>query len=223
LLRECAQDLHQVQGTLRMVELYGAAMVVENMERIADALVADTVRQREEAYSVLMRGMVQLPDYLERLQSGAKDIPIVLLPLLNDLRAVLGENLLSESALFTPILPPTCRNLRRARQRRCRRPSCARKPCACAWLSRPRCSSGSAPRRRRTPQPHRRRARPPARAVARRRRASPVVDGRGRRRMRRRGRPRTRRFGQAAARPRRPRDPPFRRRRRNRFRRQAAA
>jgi len=104
LLRECAQNLHQVQGTLRMVELYGAAMVVENMERIADALVADTVRQREEAYSVLMRGMVQLPDYLERLQSGHKDIPIVLLPLLNDLRAVLGENLLSESALFTPDL-----------------------------------------------------------------------------------------------------------------------
>ncbi len=103
-LRECAQSLHQVQGTLRMVELYGAAMVVENMERIADALVADTIRKRDEAYSVLMRGMVQLPDYLERLQSGHKDIPIVLLPLLNDLRAVLGENLLSESALFTPDL-----------------------------------------------------------------------------------------------------------------------
>lgn len=103
-LRDCARHLHQVQGTLRMVELYGAAMVVENMERIADALVADTVRQRDEAYSVLMRGMVQLPDYLERLQSGHKDIPIVLLPLLNDLRAVLGENLLSESALFTPNL-----------------------------------------------------------------------------------------------------------------------
>jgi len=103
-LRDCARHLHQVQGTLRMVELYGAAMVVENMERIADALVADTVRQRDEAYSVLMRGMGQLPDYLERLQSGHKDIPIVLLPLLNDLRAVLGENLLSESALFTPNL-----------------------------------------------------------------------------------------------------------------------
>ncbi|MCC7254297.1 MAG: Hpt domain-containing protein, partial [Dokdonella sp.] len=101
-LRECAHCLHQVQGTLRMVELYGAAMVVENMERIADSLLADSIRQRDEAYSVLMRGMVQLPDYLERLQSGHKDIPIVLLPLLNDLRAVLGENLLSESALFSP-------------------------------------------------------------------------------------------------------------------------
>uniref|UniRef100_UPI002620A1A9 Hpt domain-containing protein n=1 Tax=Dokdonella sp. TaxID=2291710 RepID=UPI002620A1A9 len=103
-MRECVALLHQVQGTLRMVELYGAAMVVENMERLADGIVDDSVRQREEAYSVLMRGMVQLPDYLERLQSGHKDIPIVLLPLLNDLRACRGEGLLSESALFSPDL-----------------------------------------------------------------------------------------------------------------------
>jgi chemosensory pili system protein ChpA (sensor histidine kinase/response regulator) len=103
-MRACVTHLHQVQGTLRMVELYGAAMVVENMERLAEGLVADTIKQREEGYSVLMRGMVQLPDYLERLQSGHKDIPIVLLPLLNDLRACRGENLLSESALFAPDL-----------------------------------------------------------------------------------------------------------------------
>ncbi|MEO6687808.1 MAG: Hpt domain-containing protein, partial [Dokdonella sp.] len=104
LMRACVTHLHQVQGTLRMVELYGAAMVVENMERLAEALVDDKVRQRDEGYSVLMRGLVQLPDYLERLQSGHKDIPIVLLPLLNDLRACRGENLLTESALFAPDL-----------------------------------------------------------------------------------------------------------------------
>ncbi len=74
------------------------------MERLADGLVDDTVRQRDESYSVLMRGMVQLPDYLERLQSGHKDIPIVLLPLLNDLRACRGEKLMTESALFAPNL-----------------------------------------------------------------------------------------------------------------------
>jgi chemosensory pili system protein ChpA (sensor histidine kinase/response regulator) len=96
--------LHQVQGTLRMVELYGAAMVVEEMERLAKGLLDDTVKQRDEGYSVLMRGMVQLPDYLERVQSGHKDIPIVLLPLLNDLRACRGDNLLTESALFSPDL-----------------------------------------------------------------------------------------------------------------------
>src|SRR5690349_2824982 len=102
LMRESAVHLHQVQGTLRMVELYGAAMVVEEMERLAQGLLDDTVKQRDEAYSVLMRGMVQLPDYLERVQSGHKDIPIVLLPLLNDLRACRGDNLLTESALFSP-------------------------------------------------------------------------------------------------------------------------
>ena len=103
-MRFCATYLHQVQGTLRMVELYGAAMVTEEMEHLAAALLDGQVAEKDEAYAALMRGMVQLPDYLERLQSGHKDIPIVLLPLLNDLRAARGEKSLSEIALFTPDL-----------------------------------------------------------------------------------------------------------------------
>ena len=104
LMRFCATYLHQVQGTLRMVELYGAAMVVEEMERVAQGLLDDQIRNKNDAYEVLMRGIVQLPDYLERLQGGHKDIPIVLLPLLNDLRACRGEKLLSEGVLFSPDL-----------------------------------------------------------------------------------------------------------------------
>jgi chemosensory pili system protein ChpA (sensor histidine kinase/response regulator) len=103
-MRFCATYLHQVQGTLRMVELYGAAMVTEEMEHLASALQNRQVSGLDEAYAVLMRGIVQLPDYLERLQSGHKDIPIVLLPLLNDLRAARGEKGLPESALFAPDL-----------------------------------------------------------------------------------------------------------------------
>ena len=104
LMRFCATYLHQVQGTLRMVELYGAAMVVEEMERVAQGLLDGSVKPADETYTMLMRGIVQLPDYLERLQSGHKDIPIVLLPLLNDLRATRGEKLLTESVLFSPDL-----------------------------------------------------------------------------------------------------------------------
>ncbi len=103
-MRFCATYLHQVQGTLRMVELYGAAMVTEEMEQLAGAILDDQVTDRDEAYAVLMRGIMQLPDYLERLQSGHKDIPVVLLPLLNDLRAARGEKGLSEIALFNPLL-----------------------------------------------------------------------------------------------------------------------
>ncbi|HEY8010624.1 MAG TPA: Hpt domain-containing protein [Rudaea sp.] len=103
-MRDCVADLHLVNGTLRMVELYGAALVVEEMERVADGLVDGAIAVNDDVLSVLMRGIVQLPDYLERLQSGHKDIPIVLLPLLNDLRAARGEKLLTESVLFSPDL-----------------------------------------------------------------------------------------------------------------------
>ncbi|WP_238978831.1 Hpt domain-containing protein [Novilysobacter arseniciresistens] len=103
-MRACARHLHQVHGTLRMVELYAPAMVAEEMERLALALVHGEITDRDDACAMLMRGAVQLPDYLERLQGGHRDIPIVLLPLLNELRASRGEAGLNESVLFAPDL-----------------------------------------------------------------------------------------------------------------------
>src|SRR5687768_9700470 len=103
-MKACAGHMHQVHGTLRMIELYAPAMVAEEMERLALSLLRGEVAERDDAVSALMRGVVQLPDYLERLQGGHRDIPIVLLPLLNELRASRGETGLSESVLFSPDL-----------------------------------------------------------------------------------------------------------------------
>lgn len=99
-MRFCAGYLHQVQGTLRMVELYAPAMVAEELELLAKALQDGAVGDRDEACATLMRGAVLLPDYLERLQEGHRDIPIVLLPLLNEIRASRGAPGLNESMLF---------------------------------------------------------------------------------------------------------------------------
>ena len=104
IMRACVDHLHQVQGTLRMVELYGAAMVAEEMETLAICLLEDHIGQREDAFGALMRGLMQLPDYLERLSGGHRDVPVVLLPLLNDLRASRDQQALSEAALFSPNL-----------------------------------------------------------------------------------------------------------------------
>ena len=103
-MRACAGFLHQVRGTLRIVELHAPAMVAEEMERLSLAVADGAVPDRDEACAALMRGVVLLPDYLERLQGGHKDIPVVLLPLLNELRAARGEAGLDESALFQPDL-----------------------------------------------------------------------------------------------------------------------
>ena len=103
-MRLCAGYLHQAQGTLHMVELYAPEMVAEEMARLAEALRDGVIADRDAACSALLRGMLLLPDYLERLQGGHRDIPIVLLPLLNELRAARGEGGLSESILFAPDL-----------------------------------------------------------------------------------------------------------------------
>jgi chemosensory pili system protein ChpA (sensor histidine kinase/response regulator) len=83
------------------------------MEQLSKALADDKVASRDDAFAVLMQGIVQLPDYLERLQSGHRDLPIVLLPLLNQLRAARGEKGLVESVLFAPDLtrplPPSAK------------------------------------------------------------------------------------------------------------------
>ncbi|MDW8479359.1 MAG: Hpt domain-containing protein [Xanthomonadales bacterium] len=103
-MRACAHYLHQVRGTLRMVELQGPALAVEEMEKVAQALLEEKIADRDEAFSVLMRGLLQLPDYLDRLQSGHKDVPVVLLPLVNELRALQGEGQIGEQVLFSPDL-----------------------------------------------------------------------------------------------------------------------
>ena len=71
-MRFCASHLHQVHGTLRMVELYAPAMVAEEMERLALALQQGQVGDRDEACAALMRGVVQLPDALP--QQGVPQI-----------------------------------------------------------------------------------------------------------------------------------------------------
>ncbi|HYL03461.1 MAG TPA: Hpt domain-containing protein [Steroidobacteraceae bacterium] len=102
LLERCAEDLHQVQGVLRVLEIYGAALLAEEMEHVAHYLLATVTERKGQAESLdaLMRAMVQLPSYLERVLAGGRDLALVLLPLLNDLRAVRGHALLSEGTLL---------------------------------------------------------------------------------------------------------------------------
>ena len=63
LLERCTQELHQVQGVLRVLEIYGAALLAEEMEQVAQ-LPARTAAERKnqaESLDALMRAMVQLP------------------------------------------------------------------------------------------------------------------------------------------------------------------
>ena len=104
-LDECLACIHQVHGSLQMVEFYGAALLAEEMEHLVEALQHERVSHRDEALHLLLQALGQLPIYLDRVQGARRDLPLVVLPLINDLRSARGESLLSETSLFSPQLP----------------------------------------------------------------------------------------------------------------------
>ncbi|MFQ5609670.1 MAG: Hpt domain-containing protein, partial [Woeseiaceae bacterium] len=90
-----------------MTETYGAALLAEEMELACKYLAGLRAgKGREDGLDALTRSMVQLPVYIERLLGGGRDIALVLLPMLNDLRAARGEPLLSEGTLLLLNLSP---------------------------------------------------------------------------------------------------------------------
>ena len=107
-LVRCGQHLHHARGALRMTETYGAALLAEEMELVCGYLSGlRPGKGREDGLDALTRSMVQLPIYIERLLGGGRDIALVLLPMLNDLRAARGQPLLSESTLLLLNLSPS--------------------------------------------------------------------------------------------------------------------
>lgn len=95
-----ADGLDKIRGALEIVEIAGGVSLAREMHAVALALAAGTIELKKDAIEVLMRGVIQLPAYLEHLYHGNPDVPLVLLPILNDLRAVQNKQLLTEGAFF---------------------------------------------------------------------------------------------------------------------------
>ncbi|PVZ43162.1 Hpt domain-containing protein [Pseudomonas sp. CC120222-01a] len=101
MLAFVVDNLHQVHGCLRMLELRGATRLAEELELLAKALAEGQVSPRGDCLGPLFRGLEQLPSYLERLRGARHDLPLVMLPLLNQLRACRGVEPLAQASLIS--------------------------------------------------------------------------------------------------------------------------
>ena len=101
-LVDCARYLENVQGSLDLVGAHGAAMLAKEIFILADELNQGRINNVEEAQQVLVDAFIRLPEYLNHLEEGYTDLPVIILPLLNDLRAARDEELLSEHLVFLP-------------------------------------------------------------------------------------------------------------------------
>jgi chemosensory pili system protein ChpA (sensor histidine kinase/response regulator) len=100
VLGPCVAHLNQVRGVLEMLQLRGVGRLAEEMHTSAQALMESRVDSIAEVAESLMLSLIQLPDYLEKLEAGGDDLPLILLPAVNDLRASRGVSALSETELL---------------------------------------------------------------------------------------------------------------------------
>jgi len=89
-MRACLTHLHQVHGTLLMLELTGVTVLSDEMEQLAQALLLGKVREPVAAQQALMQAILQLPAFLEEIQKGLPDSRRAVLPLANELRLARG-------------------------------------------------------------------------------------------------------------------------------------
>jgi chemosensory pili system protein ChpA (sensor histidine kinase/response regulator) len=103
-IERTSEHLVQLKYTFEALVLQGATLVVDEMITVCDELLRCSVRDRQKAFGALMDAIVVIPSYLDRLQAGHHDLPVLLLPIVNELRSSYNANIVSEATLFTPDL-----------------------------------------------------------------------------------------------------------------------
>ena len=103
-LRAVQEELERLNLTFLTMEQEGAGILTDEMIAVGGHMLHNGNANQQESLAALTDAVIVLPSYLDRLQAGHEDLPILLLPTLNELRATYDESLLSEGILFAPDL-----------------------------------------------------------------------------------------------------------------------
>ena len=109
-LKRSIDELNKASNTLQIMQIHGGVLLVDETVKVIQMLVDGNAARVEEAQDVVSRSIIHLSEYLAHVEAGNKDVPLALMPLLNDLRAARDAPLLSENVLFFPnidgVMPP---------------------------------------------------------------------------------------------------------------------
>lgn len=97
LLEHCETDLRQIGGTLRLIEVRGAALIADEMRALCQNILNNTEELPDAQLNALSTAFFVLPRYLEFVQSRGEDIPILAISHANELRAAHRQLLLPDS------------------------------------------------------------------------------------------------------------------------------
>lgn len=101
-LETAISKARHVLGVLDVLDTEGAYMLGREIALLMDALRQEKVKNWQEACTITADGLLQLSEYLKHLRDGYADLPVIVLPMLNNLRAAREAELLSEHLVFLP-------------------------------------------------------------------------------------------------------------------------
>ncbi len=118
-LKICAELTWQVAGTLSLIQIHGAHLLADNIyQALNKSLTAGKAPGAKQA-EALSTSFFVLPRYLESVSARKTDVPLMLLPQINEIRMAHGEDVIlehqqlgltvprfSESSTFTVNIEP---------------------------------------------------------------------------------------------------------------------
>lgn len=101
LLQQAVENLQQVRGTLKLIELAGAEMLAQEILQQATDIPAGAGEERDGQLSALSNALHVLRRYLEIIDAHRYEVPEILLPAINELRLAGAQPALPESFFFS--------------------------------------------------------------------------------------------------------------------------
>ncbi|HFD86280.1 MAG TPA: hypothetical protein ENJ35_01240, partial [Gammaproteobacteria bacterium] len=102
VLDESLQALGEALGTLEIAELNGGALLAREIREVLRALREGKIRDADKSSRLAVRALIQLPDYLDYIELGNPDVPVVLVNIINELRVLRRAELLSDEIADIP-------------------------------------------------------------------------------------------------------------------------
>ncbi len=101
LLQSCLEKIKQIDGTLRLIQLDGAALLAQEMIRLANDIPVGADGSKDTALGILSESLLILSRYVEYVVQYRSSLPPLLIPYVNNIRIELKESPLTESHFFS--------------------------------------------------------------------------------------------------------------------------
>ncbi len=103
------KELKDMKGVLLMMQLEGAALIMDELLAFLQAVQQEKLRIDEKSMTVVSTILLRLPNYFIYIDTAKKEVPVVFFSLINHLRLLRKERFLQLAEIYPRVIVP--RNL----------------------------------------------------------------------------------------------------------------